>query len=354
MSNGNAAGLLVRDNIGAIVQVLAWVLFGFILFIHPLLTWSIDIPREFWIKQVMHYTLLAGIYLLNARVLVPRLLINSKHLQYTLMVIMILLFMQVASRGFDAYTNLPAILSRAWGVANRHKTLSFDLFVFFLTVMVIAISTSVTLIGYYRLNTYLKEQSEKQNINAELLFLRSQINPHFFFNTLNTIYSLTYTNVEHSRESLLRLSRMMRYALNKNEEGLTPISAEVSFIKDYVDLMKLRLRTPDSVALDIHDLHNGATVAPMLLLPFIENAFKYGSGSDEQHNIRIIIRQTVTHLQLLVSNFITKTVDDAHKSKVGIANTSRRLALLYPGKHHLQHGRNDNDNTYVVSLEIAL
>ncbi|MEJ1240815.1 sensor histidine kinase [Chryseolinea sp. T2] len=354
MSNRDAASLLVRDNIGVIVQVLAWALFGFILFIHPVLTWSIDIPREFWVKQVMHYTLLAGIYLLNARVLVPRLLINSKHVQYTLVVILIVLLMQVASRGFDLYTDLPRMLSRAWGVADKHKTLSFDLFVFFLTVMVIALSASVTLVGYYRLNTYLKEQSEKQNINAELLFLRSQINPHFFFNTLNTIYSLTYTNVEHSRESLLRLSRMMRYALNKNEEGLTPISSEVSFIRDYVDLMKLRLRTPESVALEIHELKNGATVAPMLLLPFIENAFKYGSGSDEHHNIRIVIRQTFSHLQLLVSNYITKSVDDAHKSKVGIANTSRRLALLYPDKHHLKHGRNDNDNTYVVTLEIAL
>src|SRR6185312_3363827 len=106
-------------------------------------------------------------------------------------------------------------------------------------------------------------------------------------------------------------SRMMRYALNKNEEGLTKISSEVSFIKDYVDLMKLRLRTPDSVALEIDDLKNGATVAPMLLLPFIENAFKYGSGSDEQHNIRITIRQTISDLQLLVSNYITKPADDA-------------------------------------------
>lgn len=354
MSEGNTAGLLVRDNFGIIVQVLAWALFGFLLFIHPVLTWSIDIPDEFWIKQVLNYTLLAGVYLLNAQLLVPRLLINSKHLQYTATIIIILLLMQVASRSFDVYTDLPVLLSRAWGVEDRHKPWSFDLFVFFLTVMVLAISTSVTLIAYYRLNTYLKEQSEKQNINAELLFLRSQINPHFFFNTLNTIYSLTYTNVENSRESLLRLSRMMRYALNKNEEGLTSISAEVSFIKDYVDLMKLRLRTPDSVDLEIHDLQNGARIAPMLLLPFIENAFKYGLGSDEPHHIRIAIRQTFSHLQLDVSNHIAKSVDDVHKSKVGIANTSRRLALLYPGKHHLQHGRNDKDNTYVVRLEITL
>lgn len=354
MANSQTASFFVRDNIGTIVQVLAWALFGFILFIHPVVTWSIEIPREFWIKQVMLFCLYASVYALNARVLVPRLIVHNQYISYTLVVIAILLLIQLVSRAFDIYTDLPGILSRAWGVAARHRRLSFDVFAFFLTVMVIAISTSVTLVGYYRLNTALKEQSEKQNINAELLFLRSQINPHFFFNTLNTIYSLTYTNVEHSRESLLRLSRMMRYALNKNEEGLTPISSEVSFIKDYVDLMKLRLRTPESVVLQIDDLKNGATVAPMLLLPFIENAFKYGSGSDENHNIRIDIRQTFSQLQLKVTNYITKSVDDTHKNKVGIANTSRRLALLYPGKHHLEHGRNDNDNTYVVRLEIAL
>lgn len=354
MAKGQAVDFHLRDNIGFVVHALAWGLFGFILFIHPVLTWSIDIPNEFWVKQSLQMILLIGIYVVNARILVPRLLINSSYLRYTLAVLVLLLLMQVYSRGFDAYTDLPRIMSRAWGIPARHKDISLDVFVFFLTVMVIGISTSVTILGYYRLNTYLKEQSEKQNINAELLFLRSQINPHFFFNTLNTIYSLTYTNVEHSRESLLRLSRMMRYALNKNEEGLTAISSEVSFIKDYVDLMKLRLRMPESVSLEIEDLKNGATVAPMLLLPFIENAFKYGSGSDEQYNIRIVIRQSISQLQLMVSNYITKSVDDAHKSKVGIANTTRRLTLLYPGKHHLEHGRNDSDNTYVVKLEIAL
>jgi two-component system, LytTR family, sensor kinase len=354
MANGQTVGFQIRDNIGFVVHALAWALFAFILFIHPVLTWSIDIPTEFWVKQSLQMILLIGIYVLNARILVPRFLISSKYLAYTLLVLALLLLMQAYSRGFDAYTDLPTIMSRAWGIGAKHRNISLDVFVFFLTAMVIGISTSVTILGYYRLNTYLKEQSEKQNINAELLFLRSQINPHFFFNTLNTIYSLTYTDVEHSRESLLRLSRMMRYALNKNEEGLTPISSEVSFIKDYVDLMKLRLRTPESVILEIEDLRNGATVAPMLLLPFIENAFKYGSGSDEQYNIRIVIRQTISHLQLMVSNYITKTIDDADKSKVGIANTTRRLTLLYPDKHQLQHGRNDSDNTYVVSLEIAL
>lgn len=344
----------IRDNIGGIVQALAWALFTCILFIHPVLTWSIDIPREFWVKQILIIALLISLYIINSRVLVPRLLISSKYWSFALSVTALLVFMQLFSRAFDVYTDLPAIMSRAWGHLPRHRGIALDIFVFFLTLMVLGISTSVSLLGYYRLNTYLKEQSEKQNINAELLFLRSQINPHFFFNTLNTIYSLTYTNVEHSRESLLRLSRMMRYALNKNEEGLTPISAEVSFIKDYVDLMKLRLRTPDSVSLEIEDLRNGATVAPMLLLPFIENAFKYGSGSDENHNIRIAIRQSINHLHLTVVNYITKTVDNAHKSKVGIANTTRRLALLYPDKHRLEHGRNDGDNTYVVKLEIAL
>lgn len=354
MADPAATHFQIKDNIGAIVHVLAWGLFGFLLFIHPVLTWSFDIPNEFWVKQVLQVTMLIGIYVLNTRTLVPRLLIPGRYLKFTLAVMGLLVLTQVFSRGFDAYTDLPGIMSRAWGATTaRHKGLSVDVFAFILTTMVIGIGTSVSLLGYYRLNTFLKEQSEKQNINAELLFLRSQINPHFFFNTLNTIYSLTYTNVEHSRESLLRLSRMMRYALNKSEEGLTPVSAEVSFIHDYVDLMKLRFSTPAAVVLEIEELKNGATVAPMLLLPFIENAFKYGSGS-EDHNINIVIRQTRTHLQLSVTNCITRVVDDAHKSKVGIANTSRRLALLYPDKHHLEHGRNDIDNTYFVKLQIAL
>jgi len=354
MGKGLTSDLIIRENIGAVVQVLAWALFASILFIHPVLTWTIVIPFEFWTKQTITICLLIGVYILTGRVFVPRLLIHGRYVAFTASVIALLLVLQLYSFGYDAFTDLPRMMARAWGIKLKERKLDLDMFMFFLTLMMVGISTSVSLIGYYRLNTYLKEQSEKQNINAELLFLRSQINPHFFFNTLNTIYSLTYTNVEHSRESLLRLSRMMRYALNKSEEGLTAVSSEVSFIKDYVDLMKLRLRAPESVALEIEELKNGATVAPMLMLPFIENAFKYGSGSDEQHNIKIVIRQSVTHLHLWVSNYITKAVDDSHKSKVGIANTTRRLNLLYPGKHQLDHGRNNSDNTYFVKLDIAL
>lgn len=333
---------------------MAWILFGSILIIYPALTWSIDIPKQFWLKQILQLIFLIGIYVFNSRILVPRYLILDRYRIYTLSVLVVLLLMQVFSRWFDWATLLPQLMEAARGQEIHPITFSLDVFVLIITLMIVGMSTSVTLIGYYRLNTQLKEQAEKQHINAELTFLRSQINPHFFFNTLNTIYSLTYINVDHARESLLKLSRMMRYSLNKNEEGKTLVAAELNFIRDYVELMKMRMSNPSSVLLEINARDNDATVAPMLLIPFIENAFKYGADRKERGGINITINQSDAHFSLLVINQVQKEEEMMEKNQIGIANTQRRLNLLYPKRHMLQHGKNESTNTYVVNLTIEL
>src|SRR5690606_41040104 len=113
----------------------------------------------------------------------------------------------------------------------------------------------------------------KAKIGSELSFLKAQINPHFFFNTLNNIYALTYVDVETSRSALHKLSRMMRYLLYDTQAGITPLSQELSFVKDYIELMKLRLNETTKVVFKEPDLKENIQIPPMLFLPYIENAF---------------------------------------------------------------------------------
>lgn len=343
---------IIQNNIAGIIHVMAWLLFGFALLIHPAITWTIEIPKEFWAKQILLLVLMACIYTANAN-LVSRLLVHNRFTAYSLLVILMITGVQVFSLIFDVFTSLPSLLKTAWGLKSVPTAFHLDIFALISTVMIIGISTSVRMFRYWQANSEQKEQSEKQHLNAELLFLKSQINPHFFFNTLNTIYSLSFHDVEHSRDALLKLSKMMRYALYKHEDDETLISDEITFIRNYVELMKLRLRKPSSVILTITEIAEQAHIAPMLLIPFIENAFKYGAGCEEDGAIQIEVKQTSTHFYLMVRNAIFKPEETIQKNAVGIANTTRRLNLLYPGCHTLHYGRSAG-NSYNVNLEIEI
>ena len=148
-------------------------------------------------------------------------------------------------RYLDNALNLPVLIIEAFqkiGVTKlpKHND-KLDIFLIMLILLIIGISTSVTLIQKWQADKQLREALEKDKIGSELSFLKAQINPHFFFNTLNNIYALTHVDVEKSRNALHKLSRMMRYLLYDTQEGSTPLSKEVSFIVDYIELMKLRL-----------------------------------------------------------------------------------------------------------------
>jgi len=192
-------------------------------------------------------------------------------------------------------------------------------------------------IGWFetqKLRTALKLERQA----GELALLRSQINPHFLFNTLNNIYSLVYKKSEDAPEAVMKMSSIMRYMLYDATTDTVLLEKEVEYLKSFIELEKLRIRHPDFVEMNISGNMEGRTVPPMLLIPFVENAFKHGSRNVAAPGIRIDLSVSPREIRFLVSNHLRKNVaaPTDPMGGIGLNNIRRRLNLLYPGKHTLE------------------
>jgi len=189
----------------------------------------------------------------------------------------------------------------------------------------------------------LRDELINQRQAGELALLRSQVNPHFLFNTLNSIYSLVYRKSDEAPEAVMKFSSIMRYVLYEATSESVLLEKEVEYLRSYIELEKLRYKQSGLVSMSIEGKIEGITIAPMLLIPFVENAFKHGS---KNHEPDITIRlQSEDHLiRFEVVNYVKKGrhAPDGQYSGIGLSNIRRRLELIYPGKYYLS-AREEND-----------
>ncbi|WP_231426207.1 sensor histidine kinase [Pedobacter sp. Leaf250] len=183
-------------------------------------------------------------------------------------------------------------------------------------------------------------------VKSELAFLKSQINPHFLYNTLNYVYSLAIPVSDKIANAILRLSDLMRYTLNESPDGKVTLSKEVEYLESYIELFKMRFEPKFFVDFSAEGIEH-QKVAALMLIPFVENAFKHGVLNDEKHPIRIKLKINGKRLSFEVSNKINRGQKD-HSSGVGLVNIQRRLDLIYPDQHELLVS--NNGNTYKTTL----
>jgi len=322
------------------------------LYSHPP-DWGDNVPREFYIRQNVLLIILIIAFYLNYYLLIPRLLIKKTVVWYILVVLAIVAgcayLTNIINEVFDL-NRMP--LSHPHIGPNNHH---INTFVPGMIVLIIGLGITVSFIQKWQQEVILRQQLEQEKITTELTLLKAQINPHFFFNTLNTIYSYTLSDGDVARTAITNLSKMMRYVLYDAAGKQTPLSKEIAFIKEYVELMKLRISKKTSLLLQVQEQPKEMLVAPMIFLPFIENAFKHGvSGVNEGH-ITIRIIQDENSVELLVNNtfYETRSAGEDKSNGIGIANTTRRLELLYPGKYTLQTGLNSK-NEYEAKLKLLI
>ena len=214
---------------------------------------------------------------------------------------------------------------------------------------VILISTGFQFFKRGLVNQYYNQELKARNIEAELKMLRAQLNPHFMFNTLNNIYAINEIEPAKGSAMILELSDVMRYHLESTKLAFVTLEEEVKLIHSYISLEKLRLNDVTSLDVNIKDFNPQFKLSPVLLLPFIENAFKYGSHPLTASKIGITLHSTDNQLDFQVQNSIVAN-KKVVKSNIGLENTLRRLELIYPNKHDLQI---ENDgNYYLVKLTI--
>lgn len=216
------------------------------------------------------------------------------------------------------------------------------------SLWLLAIVSSIVWTFYNRL-----KQTENERLSAQIASLKSQINPHFLFNTLNNIYATAIDTSPKAADMVDKLAEMMRYTMRDTRQDFVLLEDEINYISNYIELQRLRLDR--SVKLEYYTLEDipALQIAPMLLIPFVENAFKHGVNSEQKSHIKIEITINKKELQLSVANNkVSVQQNISERSGLGIENTKHRLNLIYPSKHLLVI--NDTEKQFLVSLYINL
>ncbi len=199
------------------------------------------------------------------------------------------------------------------------------------------------------------QQLIEDKLEAELKFLKSQIHPHFLFNTLNNLYALTLKQSKEAPEVVLKLSELLDYMLYECNANRVPLSREISLVKDYIELEKIRYGDRLNVTLNVTNENGDESVAPLLILPFVENAFKHGA-SDELEGSWISIDIALKHRELILkvenskSSYIETEDKFAYKEGIGLKNVKRRLEILYPETHELNI--HESTDSFLVVLKL--
>ncbi len=199
------------------------------------------------------------------------------------------------------------------------------------------------------------EVIEKEKMKNELDFLKAQFNPHFLFNSINSIYGNINKSNSTAREMLLTFSEMLRYQLYECNTGIISIEKEIGYIRNYITLQQIRKPENLSIQLQVSEEVRGITIAPLIFIAFIENSFKYVSNYEDKLNeVRISLAKS--NNQLFFKTFNTKENNNGRKpidhGGIGIADVKRRLELLYPGKHALTIQNNDHSFEVILNLEV--
>lgn len=230
----------------------------------------------------------------------------------------------------------------------------FILFNLFPYLFILAASTAYrVIIDKIEADKLLKE-SENVNLKTELSFLRSQVSPHFMFNVLNNMVALARKKSEQLEPSLIKLSSLMRYMLYEADEETVPLEKEIEYLQSYIDLQQQRFGKNVQVDVSMEALDGNYEIEPMLLIPFVENAFKHGTGIIECAQIIIDLHVRNNILYFSVRNKYNADRQDVKDktSGIGLTNVKRRLNLLYGTNHTLLITK--QDNWFVASLQLNL
>ncbi len=330
--------------------------------------------RDLWVA-LYEAACLAGVYAvfvyLNLRLGIPRLLWSGRYLAYGLFLLLIIPTCAAAIWTLYIWMG-PGLAPDETGNAQAYAVAVVN------SVFMIFLTSSLKLVLHSLNQQQLNRQLENQQLQTELNFLKSQVNPHFLFNTLNNLYSLALTKDDRAPEIVLKLSAILRYMLYECNERMVYLNKEISYLENYIELEELRQQGNKSIELRVSGNPDRKMIAPLLFTPLLENAIKHGlNRSTEQGwvNIEIDIRGMDLHVHMINSkgplrtragknqampqqeevqsaNSGTGTAAAPRSGGIGLINVKRRLDLVYPNRHSFSI--TDGPETYAVDLHLTL
>ena len=289
---------------------------------------------------------LVAIFYVNYFFLIPKYLLNRRYVWYALTLLLSLgigfattfLVFQVFGNDIERLQAMNPVLNTIRPIIRANAFL----------MLIIGVVASILLAMSNRL-----KQTEEEKLSAQIASLKAQINPHFLFNTLNSIYATAIDDSPKTAEMVAQLSEMMRYSMRDTQNDFVDLEDEISYIDNYIALQKIRLDQKIGLQYVREGNFSGFQIAPMLLISFIENAFKHGVNAEENSDIRIKIGMNGKVLALKVlNNKVHVQSETGEKSGLGIENTRSRLNLIYPGMYSLEIS--ETAKQFEVSLQITL
>ncbi len=293
------------------------------------------------------------IFYINTEILIPKVLKRYNLFSYLLLLVLgYFIMVWLNDIIFDLlFRDLWHIQRPKGGGGGGMKRFTY-LRIIFQYLFIIAIGISYRFLADNMKEQEAKKEEENERLKSELSFLRSQISPHFMFNVLNSIVSLSRRKPDNVEPVVIKLSELMRYMIYETSDAKVAILKESNYLESYIDLQRLRFGNDIDIDFKSELAGSTGTIEPMLLIPFVENAFKHGVGMMEKPSISIRLTDNAQHLHFVVKNKIgphsTEKKDES--SGIGLTNVRRRLELLYPQMHELTI--TEKDNTYLVDLLI--
>jgi two-component system, LytTR family, sensor kinase len=337
-----------RRWVVVILHIAAWVLlFSLPFLLRPTYNQAPSKPNESqnpWLYYIVNNLFWVGLFYFNALVLVPQLLYRKRYTAFAL-----------SHVGLFGFFLVIGWLNRLWMYRDPHfNWRGHILFTFFIFLFFVAASMAYQMSRDRMRADKLAKEKETETLKTELSLLRSQVSPHFMFNVLNNMVALARKQSDQLEPSLIKLSSLMRYMLYDSDGDLVSLEKEIDYLQSYIDLQKQRFGKNVQVETLFNDIDGTYEIEPMLLIPFVENAFKHGTGFIENARIDIKLRVKNKLLYFEVRNRFNEASEEIkdRTSGIGLTNVKRRLNLLYGNKHDLKITQ--SDGWFITSLQLNL
>ena len=334
------------------------IIFWSVYFIFNTLRWSsVHNDFEYSLKtNLLGFPIHMALAYFNIYYLMPKFIYTKKYGRYTLLMLLSLFLMLLAKYNLTYYL----VSTNVWPEGPEAvESLTFD---YAITTMlgelyVIGFVTAFKITVDWIHEHHKLHELEKRQLTTELKFLKSQVSPHFFFNTLNNIYALTLEKSDKAPQTVLKLSELMRYLLYGTKNQHQQLTNEIECIQNYVELERIRFNDTVKIDIQIKGNPDDRTIAPMLLIPFVENCFKHGANKNiGKTYIAIDIEITDTDLVFMVSNTMPQSTEEPPNGSaiggIGLSNVKKRLELGYdPKDYHLSIYEKDNMFNVLLKLK---
>lgn len=301
----------------------------------------------FLICSVVRITLLIALAWANIHWLIPFYLLQKKYGTYFLLVFLLIIVYLLIQSLYDTY-----LYGFVLGPSRNSRLAPSLIYNFTHTSLYLLLTVALKFsIDWYEQKKLLQE-AQVEKLQAEVNYLRSQVNPHFLFNALNNLYALTIKKSDNAPNIVLKLSELMEYMLYESDEAFVPLEKEIKYLSNYLELEKIRQGNEADIRLTVEGNADNCRIPPFLLLPLVENAFKHGISRVVQDAYLHICIRLGDGMEVMVVNSKSHYRQQGKEGGIGLLNLKKRLELIYPGKHQLRI--DDQPDKYQVLLKVEL